>query len=123
MQDKRKAYIIVAVAFVVIAGFIVWGMKQTSGPQSDIIYYYGKDCPHCKNVGKFLDDNKIAEKVQFEKKEVEANVKNALEMQKRAKDCNIDLKNLGVPFVWAKGKCYMGEPDVENFFKQEAGIQ
>ena len=123
MKDKKRLYILSALIIVIISGFIIWGMKQTGGPQSDIIYYYSKDCPHCQDVGKFLDDNKIAEKVQFEKKEVGSNVKNALEMQKRAGECKVDPKNLGVPFVWARGKCFIGEPDVENFFKQEAGIK
>jgi glutaredoxin len=123
MKDKKRIYILLALLVIVIAGFIIWGIRQPSAPQSDIIYYYGKDCPHCQNVSKFLDDNKIAEKVQFEKKEVESNMQNALEMQKRAGECQIDTKNLGVPFVWARGKCFIGEPDVENFFKQEAGIK
>jgi glutaredoxin len=123
MNDKKRLYIIATLAFVVIAGFIIWGLKQPNGEsQSDIIYYYGNDCPHCQNVTKFLDDNKIAEKVKFEKKEVGSNPKNALEMGKKAKECKIDPKNIGVPFVWARGKCLVGEPDVENFFKQEAGI-
>jgi len=134
--NKKLYAILVAVIFLVV-GIVVWGLNQekanapavsqeavTRQSQSvDIIYYYGEECPHCKDVAKFLEDNKIAEKVNFKKKEVWHDTANAAEMEKKAQECNIQKSGMGVPFLYARGKCYVGTPDVEAFFKQEAGLQ
>jgi glutaredoxin len=90
--------------------------------KNETIYFYGQECPHCLDVLKFLDDNKVGEKVTFTKKEVWHNKANAAEMQKRAAECGISPDGMGVPFVYGKGKCFVGTPDVEAFFKQAAGI-
>jgi len=137
MTDK-KTYIAGAVALLIVGLIVFWGLKQPEkanaptvsqeeiGQQNqsaDIIYYYGAECPHCKDVAKFLEDNKIAEKVNFSKKEVWHNTDNAAEMQKKGEECNLQKQGMGVPFLYARGKCFIGTPEVEAFFKQEAGIQ
>lgn len=139
MLDK-KTYIAGAIALIIVGLIVFWGLKQpekASAPtisqesqdnasqqnqSTDIIYYYGEECPHCKDVAKFLEDNKITEKTVFSKKEVWHNAANAAEMQKRGEECNLQKQGMGVPFLYAKGKCYIGTPDVEAFFRQEAGI-
>jgi glutaredoxin len=125
-MEKNKLFIVGGVSILVIAGFVFWGAKQPStgiAPTGQIIYYYGETCPHCQNVSKFLDENKVAEKVSFSKKEVYSNKDNAAELQSRAKECGINSGSIGIPFVYAQGKCFVGEPDVMDFFKKEAGIQ
>lgn len=97
-------------------------LQDTSAMSAGITYYYGAECPHCADVKKFLEENKIAEKVSFEEKEVWHDQKNAAEMTAKAKVCNLDPKQIGVPFIFADGKCYIGTPDVEDFFKSKAGI-
>lgn len=87
-----------------------------------IVYYYGEECPHCKDVMEFLEENKIAEKVKFEKKEVWHDKKNAAEMNAKARLCELDPKEIGVPFLFAEGKCYIGTPEVEGYFKSAAGL-
>jgi hypothetical protein len=49
------------------------------------------------------------------------NKKNLNELQKRAGECSI-AEDVGVPFVWSEGKCFIGGPDAEKFFKEKAGI-
>lgn len=95
---------------------------SASDAASSIVYYYGEECPHCKDVMKFLEENKIAEKVKFEKKEVWHNTANAREMDAKVKICGLDKKSVGVPFLFADGKCFIGTPDVTGFFKKAAGI-
>lgn len=131
-MGKKQTYIVLVIALFLIAGAIFWGMKQPEtanapsvnecDPAADVIYYYGETCPHCKDVTKFLEDNKIAEKVNFCKKEVWNNKDNNAEMEKKAAECKIEKSGMGVPFLYARGMCYVGTPDVEAFFKQEAGI-
>ena len=135
-MGNKKFYAIFAVGVAIIASLIFWGLKQPAkaptienniaaaiNANADIILFYGKECPHCQEVEKFLTDNKIADKVQFESAEVWHNTANAGLLAQKAQACNIPKEQQGVPFLWAKGECFIGTPDVENFFKQAAGIQ
>lgn len=134
-MSRKKIYILAAVVLVLIGGVVYWGVRSaqrakapivtdgTNNENPDAVYFYGDGCSHCKVVAKFLEDNKISEKVNFVKKEVWRDKNNAAEMQRRAVECGIEPSGMGVPFVYSKGKCYVGTPDVEGFFKQAAGIQ
>lgn len=120
----------IAVILVLIGGLVYWGLSDsgsaieaTPDNGASIVYYYGEECPHCKDVQDFIDQNKIAEKVNFVKKEVWHNSKNASEMNARAKSCDIQAEGMGVPFLFSEGKCYVGTPGVIGFFKQAAGIE
>ncbi len=120
---------IAAVIGLVLGGAYFWNMQDRgsdSNPSSSsdqgIVYYYGEECPHCKDVAAFLEENKIAEKVRFEKKEVWHNRSNAAEMDGKAKICGLDKESVGVPFLFAEGKCYIGTPEVEGYFKAAAGL-
>lgn len=125
---------LITVLVVGILSLVAWGVASvpstnapspddSGDPNSPIVYYYGKECPHCKDLEKFLEDNRIAEKVSYAKKEVWHNTKNSREMQSRADECKIEKLGMGVPFVWAEGECFVGGPDAEKFFKEKAGIQ
>jgi len=118
----------------VIGGIIIWGirqpedtqvlnpMSQSGEQQTDIVYYFGQECSHCKKIEKFIADNEIDRKVIFAKKEVWHNAANSDELQGKARECSLDPDKIGVPFLFARGKCYVGEIEVEDFFKKEAGI-
>lgn len=127
MLDKKIVLILVSTV-VAIAGLIWWGLQDAEVPTPDdpsaIVYYYGSECPHCKVVEAWLDENNIAEKVTYTKKEVWHNTKNASELERRAKVCNIQPEGMGVPFVYGgNGQCYVGEPGVKKFFSEKAGIE
>lgn len=125
---EKKIIAIFIGAVVLTVGFVYWGLKDGGGQSvtddpAAIVYYFGEECPHCKVVNDFLEANTIAEKVAFVKKEVWHDTTNAKEMERRAKACNIKPEGMGVPFVYGgDGKCYIGEPDVINFFKGKAGL-
>lgn len=126
MLDK-KVITILAGALILAAGFVYFGLKDGGQPATDdpaaIVYYWGDGCPHCKVVSDFLEANNIADKVSFEKKEVWNNKDNANEMGRWAKACGVKPEGMGVPFVYGgDGQCYIGEPDVINFFKAKSGI-
>jgi glutaredoxin len=124
MLDKKTIIILFGV-LAIVAGLVFWGLQETKLPTDDpnaIVYYYGEGCPHCKVVSEFLSQYNIADKVSFEKKEVWDNKVNASEMQRRAKICGIQPEGMGVPFVYADGKCFIGEPDVKKFFSEKANI-
>lgn len=124
MLDKKAIAILVGL-LIVVAGLIFWGLQEDKLLEDDpnaIVYYYGEGCPHCKVIDEFISANGIADKISFEKKEVWGNKANAREMQRRAKACGIQPEGMGVPFVYAEGKCFVGEPDVKKFFADKANI-
>lgn len=125
-MDKKVILIIVALGAAVI-GVVAWGMtsNNASAPVTAVsgtVYYFGAECPHCKVINEFLEKNDIASKVSYEKKEVWHDSGNAKEMTVAAKQCGIDKKDIGVPFVFDNGTCLIGEPDVKKFFSDKAGI-
>lgn len=123
----KKILSIIAVLVVAVVGIIAWGMtsQNASAPVTNVtgtVYYYGAECPHCKKINEFLEENKISEKVTFTKKEVWHDRGNAKEMTGAAEQCGIDKENIGVPFIFDNGTCFVGEPDVKKFFSEKAGI-
>jgi len=126
-MNKRNILIIISIAAIAILALVVWGLNQpgeneTLTDSAEIIYYYGQNCPHCQNVSEFLDENKISEKVNFSKKEVSYDKKNAEEFGKKAEKCGLEKEEIGVPLLYARGECVMGDEPVIEFFKKEAGL-
>lgn len=126
----KKAILAVVIAVACVAGFAFWNSKRAddsgsasggSAP-SGIVFYYGAECPHCKDVEAFLDENKVADKVNFTKKEVWHDQTNAAEMAEAVKACGLSGDKVGVPFLYADGKCHVGTPDVEGYFRTAAGL-
>ena len=85
-------------------------------------FFYGNTCPHCAEVEKWMEENKIDEKINVVKKEVYDNQGNALELTQAAKSCGIPTENIGVPFLYADEKCYVGTPEVTGYLSEKAGL-
>ena len=128
--------IIITVVLIVLAGFIFWGFQTgffagTSNAvvatplPAGIVLFYGAECPHCKVVEDFITQNNINAKVKITQLEVWHNASNAkLLVNVATKICKITGNSVGVPFLYdGNGKCYIGETDVPNFLKAQAGIK
>lgn len=123
---SKKILLLFSILFVV---FIVSGCaSQTENAQpgqavqdnSDIIFFYGQECPHCKNVEEYFTKNNTAEKIQFSQKEVYHNKDNAALMAEKSKTCGLSESELGVPMLWTKeNKCLFGDKDIIDFFNQK----
>lgn len=121
-----KAILGVGALLLLVGALVVWGMTEDTSTGFDpnrITYFYGEECPHCQRVAEFLEANKVSEKVSFDKLEVWHDTKNARQMNEAVKLCQLSPQDVGVPLVFAEGKCFVGEPDVTGFFKEKAGIQ
>jgi len=132
-MDKKIVFTTIIVSLiVVIFGYIIvnsFAKKNNSSSNSSasfnlpakdkIIFYYGITCPHCKDVEEWMEKNKIEEKIKIEKKEVYQDQKNSAELNLVAKSCGLDSTSIGVPFLWADGKCYMGTPEVERVLEEK----
>ena len=101
------------------------GSSPTTDPNTEgIILFYGRECPHCRDVEDFIVANNIAAKVNFTESEVWHNKANAQLLAQKAQICQITSDSVGVPFLYdGNGKCYIGEVDVPNFLKTQAGIK
>lgn len=125
---KKSIFIIVGV-IILAGGLWYWSkisQKNESSPEinreAQLILFYGRECPHCKELEKFITDNKMKEKISFEELEVYHNKNNSGFLLEKAKECNIPEKEVGVPFFYARGKCLVGMPEIKDFLEKEAGV-
>ncbi|MFA5359929.1 MAG: hypothetical protein WC349_03150 [Patescibacteria group bacterium] len=129
-----KKIIIPTILFIAIFGFSFFALSGESGKNksttaepteqqnqtaSQIILFYGDGCPHCKIVEDYIGKNNIKEKFSFIQKEVYYNKTNANELGEKAKICGLATDSIGVPFLFDGKKCYIGDQDIINFFKQK----
>lgn len=125
-MDKKNGIALGVGVLVLIVGLIWWGLQDETAKevldQTVTTYFYGETCPHCIEVRKFLDENKVEEKFSFVKREVWSDRTNASLMREAAGVCALKADEIAVPFVFSEGKCLIGTPKVIEFFKQKAGI-
>jgi glutaredoxin-related protein len=121
-----KKYILL-IAVVIAAFFVFFYLKNSK--TSDItgnenaILFYGKECPHCQIIEDYINKNGIAEKVKFVQAEIFHNSNNQKIFVEKNKLCGItDEKEMGVPMLWADGKCLSGQDKVIEYFQSKAGI-
>jgi glutaredoxin len=93
--------------------------KSITNGQSDIIFYYGDTCPHCKLVEEYFNQNKTRDKIKFAEKEVYNNKQNQDELLFKAKICGLATNAIGVPLLWDGQKCLIGDQPIINFFKEK----
>jgi glutaredoxin len=84
-----------------------------------VILFYGTGCPHCSIVDEYLEENNAKEKIDFDHKEIYFNRASAKELEEKAKTCGIPTDSIGVPFLWDGEKCFVGDKDIIEFFKQK----
>ena len=118
--------IVISVVLVVVIFLGVFLVSRSFNTQklnpNETILFYGVTCPHCKEVEDFIAKNDITAKINFTQKEVYENSNNARLMAQVAKSCKVSVNNLGVPLLYAEGKCYEGAPEVLGYFTKKAGI-
>ncbi|MFA9262586.1 MAG: glutaredoxin family protein [Undibacterium sp.] len=125
-MDKKQLIGLGVVLIAAIGGIVWWGLQEGKNAESFdpavTTYFFGEECPHCQRVRAFLDENKIAEKFSFVKREVWHDKENARLMKEAARVCSLESSKIAVPFIFSEGKCIIGEPQAIDFFKQKAGI-
>ena len=130
MDNKKILTVIISIFIVVIFGIVIWGSKnkKTDSSQAVVVelntpvFFYGNACPLCADVEAWLKEKKIEEKIKITKKEVYDNRRNAQELNQVAQKCGLPTDSIGVPFLFAEGKCLIGTPDIINYLSKKAGI-
>ena len=122
MTKKTK---VILVCLLVVVGITLF-LNRTKLPSSDagIVIFYSDSCPHCVNVENFLEENNVLEKVAYTRKSVDNNQKNIEELISKDRSCGLKEgnQNFGaIPLLWEKetNKCFVGDEDVINFFKEK----
>jgi|GEM_PF-530679 glutaredoxin len=85
----------------------------------DAVLYYSESCPHCKIVEEYIETNHVGEKIKFAQKEISQTAENREDFIAKAGGCGIAKENMGVPMLYLSGKCYLGEQEIINFFKEK----
>jgi glutaredoxin len=131
MNSKKFFTLLLIIIIIAFLGIIIFDNKDNSSQssitpspaaQSNIIYFYSNTCAHCAETEKWMEENKIEQKITLIKKEVNDNQQNAQELVKAAVSCGLQSNTVGVPFLYAEGKCFIGSPDVQAYLAKKAGI-
>ncbi len=126
---KENVIIVSVIAVIMIAlwgwqsGFFFTRQVEPVPIPEGIVLFYGDGCPHCKIVDDFIEQNNIKDKVGFANLEVWYNKDNQNILAQVVQKCGIPTNEVGVPFLWDGSKCYIGQDEVINFFKNAANIQ
>lgn len=105
------------VGVVVFLGVLFFLARSTRPADTGIVLYYGIGCPHCAKVEAFLKENKVEDKMEFTRKEVYQDQKNAYAMGQHAGKCGMPKDNIAVPFLWTGSKCLIGDVEIIAFFQ------
>ncbi|MBU3895993.1 hypothetical protein KKG36_01640 [Patescibacteria group bacterium] len=108
---KKIIVILIIVAAIFGAFFLASGRKG----DAKIILFYSEACPHCKVVEEYIEENKVEEKISFEKMESSEN--SELLVQK-ADFCKMDTsQGVPIPFLWVNNQCIVGDQDIIKFLQ------
>ena len=107
-------------SLVFISGLIFTGAgcsKQL--PADGMIFFYSKTCPHCANVEKYFDDNKVREKIKFEELSVDSDKTNIQLFVDAHDKCS--LIGTSVPLLWvgSETKCIEGDTPIIDYFNNK----
>jgi len=122
---KKFTIIAVILTLVIVAGGVFLTSKSQNSNSlgsyplpTNLTYYWGDGCPHCKIVEDFLSTWDKKDTVKIDKKEVWNNVANANELKARYVYCKVPQSEMGVPLLFTPdGKCYSGDTPIIDYFK------
>jgi glutaredoxin len=110
---KKKTGLVILGIIVIFIGAIIYAKQQPT-----MTLFYSDSCPHCKNVEAYINENGIKDKIKFDEKEVSGSQANATILERKARQCGLDLnQGIGVPFFFDGKDCLMGDQPIIDYFK------
>lgn len=118
----------ILIIILIVVGFAFAGKKlyQIALPdypdsQADLILYWGKGCPHCENVKKYIRENSLDSKLKIAYREVYYDNGNQTKLEETTKLCpEIDTsQGIGVPLSFdpKEKKCILGDQPAIDWLK------
>ena len=117
MLNKLMSMLLAVFAFV----FITSAPAFAEQPKTEVIYFYGAECPHCQNLKPWLDsfEEKHRDIAEIYRYEFWHNASNA-EMFKTAMNLyGVPENEAGAPAVVVNGKVLIGTKDIEEQLEKE----
>lgn len=118
---KKYQSLILVILLIVVVWLALTSRGNGTAPDlgKSPILFYSTTCPHCKNVEEYLTKNKVKEKIKIEELEVSQIQENVNKYNQAIEICQAPADKAGsVPLLFADKKCYFGDVDVINYFKQ-----
>ena len=125
---KKIIIVIIAVALIGFTGKKLYQIALPDFPddQADLILYWGKGCPHCENVKKYIRDNDFDSKIKIAYREVYYDNGNQLKLEATVKLCpEIDTtQGIGVPLSFdpKEKKCILGDQPAIDWLKAKTNL-
>jgi len=119
MTNIFKRTIHKALIILLVLGSLTAFVRSVSASGSNIIFFWGEGCPHCEVVKNEISKNGYDKKVTIDYKEIYSNVGNARLFDEKIKECGISPYNAGVPMVYIRGSCWMGQDEAIYAIKKE----
>jgi glutaredoxin len=130
MAPHLRRLIIVGILFLGITYVSIWALLRQkpnlpvlpSANEAQLILYTKPGCAFCENVHRFIEQQNIAQKVEFIERNAQ-DLKVAQELATRATSCGIAGNQIGVPLLWdaQNSKCIVGDQLINAFLGQKAG--
>jgi len=132
MKQKIFTAVILFLTFLLLF-FVVFGSRKNNNSIPDNkskeevlveegvdILYWGTTCPACHDTIDWIEENKIEEKIEIVRKEVYENEVNSRELIQKAKLCEYNENEIGIPFMFTKTQeCLVGTPEISNYLRKE----
>jgi hypothetical protein len=90
--------------------------KEITIPPGKILFF-SKTCPHCTIVKQYIVANDIHQKTYFVERDITSDQAAYQLMPVIGQRCGLVEANLAVPFFWDGDKCYIGDEEITNYFK------
>ena len=108
------------VVLFIIPLVFIFTITARAEENSKIYFFYGTGCPHCAQVEKFFEDEKLFDTYSIDKREIYFNRDNAILFNDILDRLNIPSNERGVPTVVIGDKVLIGDKSIIENFKVTA---
>lgn len=133
---QKRVGIFLIVALLSIIGLIGYqyysSQRELQLMMNKTVFFYGKECPFCKQVESFMDKYHVQTRLHIVMKEVAHDRGNAKDYVSIASKCNVlqtqrqnglVFYKIAIPMLWTGKECIEGDLPIINYFKKQLHIK
>ncbi|HHE76747.1 MAG TPA: cytochrome c biogenesis protein [Candidatus Parcubacteria bacterium] len=106
--------------FVAIFSLLIIPQFNSALAAPDGYLFYGSGCPHCEKVINYFQSKNLFQRLNIDKREIYFNQKNLQEFLKICEEEKIPENQRGVPMLFYRGRCIIGDGPIISFADQAA---
>jgi glutaredoxin len=125
MRYRNNKKILVSLLIIIFfVGIFIFNKNNPftkTGNKQKVLLFEASSCSQCQKVEDFLRQNKeIEDDLTIERKESEKNKFNALDLQLKARLCQVTLKKgqKELPFLYDAGTCIVGDQQIIDYLTE-----